>query len=312
MSINGYKINTTPFLASYKNMINLGIASSTANCSATSNILLQSGLQLKDLPDKENKALKMANIFQYAKKAGFKTAYVSNQSFKDKLQNFMTKYDLNYIDYFYQPDLHIDKNKENIPEENIIKNVKLLLNKNDKNFIYIVKAGCHFHYESSYPNSKRIFKPTLNDAEPISFDKKQKMLNSYCNCIRWKVDKFFEYFFKNISLDDNTIIFYTSDHGQSILENGVLNTHCTAHNPPKTQGIVPIVIFTKNNGIKQLVVKNKDKLNSYAIFPTIISFIGYKIHMKTFFDNFSKKEQVFVSGDIFGTGKMEKNNINEK
>ena len=310
LSINGYNKKTTPYLKELKNnILNLGIASSGANRSGLSNLILMSGIQPKQLPDLENISLKNPSIFQYAKNAGFSTAYISGQSHNHKLQNFITEYDLNHIDTFYQP---TNENKEildQVPEKYIIDYVSKVLKEHKSNFIYIVKAGAHFPYEHAYPKEQKIFHPTLNKNESMH-GKKEKSINSYLNAIRWKVDEFFRHFFKatNILERDDTLIIYTSDHGQSILENGVLTTHSTAKNPPKTQGIVPLILFAKNTEtIKRDFMHIKNKATHFMLFPTTLKLMGYEEdNAETLFDKKIKQKQIFISGHFF-----EKNNFNQ-
>jgi len=246
--------------------------------------------------------LKQPNIFQYMKNAGYRTAYISDQSFKNKLQNYMTKYDLKHIDYFFQPIKHYTKAiLPNIPEENVLNNLKSFLKIEGKHFAFIVKRGAHFHYENTYPKSFSVFKPTLKPNESISFGKRKKMLNSYYNSLRFNVDIFFRYLLKEIDLNQ-TIIFYTSDHGQSILENGVLATHCTANNPPLSQGIVPIFIIHNKQDNRWNVLK-KNIYSHFNIMPTILKITGYdgNITENNFFEvNEKNKINWFYSGDLFG------------
>ena len=311
LSINNHSVKTTPYLQRESNIINLGLASSITNCSASSNIILQSGLQPEMLPDKNFLALKKADIFQYAKNADYSTAYISNQSYEDKLQNNMTVHDVKHIDYFYQPKKGSFNKEQETPEGEVISKIKKQLDSSNKNFIFVVKRGSHFHYESNYPSSGKVFTPTLEAGETMSIKNKEKALNSYHNSIRWNVDKFFERFFEDIKIDSETLIIYTSDHGQSLLDDGKINTHCSSSNPSKNQGLVPLILFTKNgHELERLIIKNKNKLNSFSIFPSIINFMGYDTEYKTFHDDFYKEDQFFFSGDIFGFGALEKNNIN--
>ena len=314
LSINGYKKETTPYLNSIKeSYINLGLASSAANCSSASNILLMSGLQLNALPDHENSTLKQATIFQYGKKTGYKTHYISGQSMNERLQNHMSKYDLPYIDNFVQPK-HSYINKK-IPEENIVKSTKKALENSDKNFIYIVKHGAHFQWEESYPKNEQYFLPTLTSTDALVLDKKEEAVNSYSNAVRYNVDLFFKHFLEEIDFKQlkDTLIIYTSDHGQSILENGRVGTHCDSTNPPLSQGVVPLLLFsTKDNDTLKDFSFSKDIYSHYEVFPTIKKLMGYEVKEKTFFDiTKENSQQVFVSGDIFGRVNLEFNDINE-
>ena len=316
LSINGYKQETTPYLESIKNRyLNLGLASSGGNCSRKSNLILMSGIQLNEFPDKENNSLKKPSIFQYAKNAGYTTHYISGQKKAGILQNYITKYDLEYMDEFFQP--RDGYHNKSMPEEDIILRTKEALNSSDKNFIFMVKHGAHFQWEKSYPEDEKYFLPTLTSSDSLSLDKKERAINSYLNAVRYNVDLFFEKFLEEIDFFDKeeTLIIYTSDHGQSILENGRISTHCDSRNPPLSQGVVPLLLFT-NKG-DTLVSKfdfQKDVYTHYQLFPTIQKLMGYEnISAKTLFDKReSNEKQIFVSGDIFGRGSMQRSDINRQ
>jgi glucan phosphoethanolaminetransferase (alkaline phosphatase superfamily) len=316
LSINGYEKETTPYLKSIEDkFINLGISSSAANCSASSNLIMMSGIQLNELPDKENRSLKKATIFQYAKKAGYKTHYISEQKIRLKYQNYMTEYDFQYIDTLTQRQ-EVYENKS-MPEEAIVLKTAEILEKSEKNFIYIVKHGAHFQWEKSYPKSERYFLPTLETTDALSFDERDKALNTYLNAVRYNVDLFFKYFLKSINFfeRDDTLIIYTSDHGQSILEKGRISTHCDSKNPPLSQGKVPLLIFTsKEDTFINNIKFEPNHYSNYELFPTLQKVMGYKeVTAKTLFDKRTKEDkQIFVSGNIFGWVALQENDINFK
>ena len=305
LSINGYEKETTPYLQSISDAyVNLGLASSAANCSDKSNIALMSGIQMNQLPDKSQQALKMPSIFQYAKNAGYRTHYFSAQKVGMDLQNYITNYDLLDIDNFSQ----LDKpyTHKSMPEQSIILATQKALEKNDKNFIFIVKRGVHFHWENDYPVSEKYFVPTLEQNEPLLLEKKKEALNSYANSLKYNVDLFFKYFLEKIDFftRKDTLIIYTSDHGQSILEEGRVATHCDSTTPPKTQGIVPLLLFSNNSVIRNFDFKT-NRYSHYEIFPTIQKLMGYEtLRGKTLFDEVFTKQE-FISGDIFGRGHVE-------
>jgi glucan phosphoethanolaminetransferase (alkaline phosphatase superfamily) len=313
LSINGYERETTPYLKSIeKSFANLGLASSGGNCSSKSNLILMSGIQLDALPDKENESLKEPSIFQYAKNAGYTTHYISGQSINDRLQNHMSRYDLKYIDDFIQPKSAYTN--RSIPEENVVMATKKALGNADKNFIFMVKHGAHFQWEGSYPESEKTFLPTLTSSDALTLKRKEEAVNSYLNAVRYNVDLFFEKFLEEIDFahKEETLIIYTSDHGQSILEEGRVATHCDSTNPPLSQGIVPLLLFTTKEDklIKSFAFK-KDIYSHFQLIPTIQKLMGYnELNAQTLFDVDEKNyEQTFVSGDLFGRVSLQKNTL---
>lgn len=309
LSINGYDHETTPYLNSIKDKyVNLGLASSGSNCSASSNLILMSGIQLNQLPDKDFYSLKTPNIFQYAKHAGYRTHYISGQSNDDVLQNHMTPSDLEYIDGFYQPSLALKNN--GIPENDLIIQTEEALNSGLRNFIYIVKRGAHFHWEGKYPKQKTFFKPTLKADDNLTATNKDKSINSYLNAIKFTVDDFFKEFFAKTKLLDskNSLIIYTSDHGQSILEGTSNGTHCDGYKPNLTQGIVPLLIFgdEMNNNFTQT---QKSQYSHFQIFPTTLKLMGYSRFNGSTMMEPNGDNQSFFSGDIFGRTSTFKSSI---
>jgi lipid A ethanolaminephosphotransferase len=225
----------------------------------------------------------------------------------------MTKYDLKYIDNFIQLKEHY-KHKS-MPEEHVILETSKALKGSEKNFIFIVKHGSHFQWEDSYPKEEKYFLPTLESSDALSLKSKAKALNSYLNSVKYNVDLFFKHFLKEIDFfsRDDSLIIYTADHGQSILEEGRTSTHCDSTTPPLSQGIVPLLLFTSE---KDSILRDIDfKVNSYnhyQIFPTIQKLMGYDdIKAKTLFDKvLGGQKQIFVSGDIFGRVKLQSNALN--
>jgi len=203
-----------------------------------------------------------------------------------------------------------------MPEEFIIGETKRALESSHKNFIFIVKQGSHFQWEYTYPKEARYFLPTLERTDALSLKLKENAINSYLNSIKYNVDLFFKYFLKDINFfsRDDTLIIYTSDHGQSILEEGRTATHCDSKNPPLSQGIVPLLLFVPE---EDKIFKGRDlKVNShshYQIFPTIQKLMGYKdIKAETLLDDKKESKQIFVSGDIFGRSSLQRNDIDLK
>ena len=332
LSLNGFDKNTTPFLVSIKNNIfNYGIASSGGICSSYSNGILISGLQISQLPDKNNISRKNPLIFDYAKNAGFITSMFDMQNSRKKPNNFMQinsiQNDIKNIDYtfFYGEDV---KTQHKIYEKDLVGIKKLhqylQKHKNQFTFTYFVKQGSHFSYIDKYPKNQTIFKPVLENSGWGEWDNKIKnrFLNTYYNSIRWEVDNFFKVFLRTFK-QDNVLIIYTSDHAQNLIDDlSIKQTHCAKGSAPSVMAEVPLFVIPTSdkyfNIYKNLFIKsNINHLSHFNIFPSILVLMGYdkedvnKKYGKTIFDDLSKQKRIFTSGDIFGRSKMYKNKFKE-
>ncbi len=314
LSLNGYEEDTTPFLNSIKDEIfNYGIASSGANCSNTSNTILRSGLGSTMFPDKDQLTLKRANIWAYAKKAGYFTIYIDAQNTEDKPQNYMTKYDFETIDRYIQIEKDY-QSKRFMNDYDVIDAIKKELPLHEKVFIYINKLGAHFPYEDTYPQDKKVFVPTLDVGEAPSLDTKDEMLNSYYNSIRWSVDDWWRELYGDLEMT-NALCIYTSDHGQNLFDNDNKQTHCSAM-PTTTEANVPLFLIGFGD-VKNIVAKytqdnlftNQNHASHFNIFPTILFLEGYKLNQNehSLFENLSDQKRFFYSGDIWGRIDYQKN-----
>jgi glucan phosphoethanolaminetransferase (alkaline phosphatase superfamily) len=194
-----------------------------------------------------------------------------------------------------------------------------IIHTQEKTFTYLIKYGAHFHYESSYPDSIRIFTPIQ---EKTNYERKDKtkLLNSYFNAMYWGVDVFFKKMFDKLK-DRNVLIIYTSDHGQNILDD--LNTdltHCAKGEVNQVMASVPLFITATNQiYIDNLRLKipdiNKNKGSHFELFPTLLHMMHYdSCSIKTryghsLFDTLAIKERNFYSGDLFGRGNFFKNKM---
>ena len=72
-------------------------------------------------------------------------------------------------------------------------------------------------------------------------------------------------------------MFYTSDHGQNLLDEGANTTltHCSSdYGMPVSQGEVPLFILGQNVSTR-FPVSDERLYSQYQIFPTILSLMGY-------------------------------------
>jgi glucan phosphoethanolaminetransferase (alkaline phosphatase superfamily) len=236
LSINGYKRETTPFLEKLDqqdgNFHNWGPSASGATCSYASNTLILTGVR-PGLDEFKN-TLKYPTVFQYAKAMGYTTYYMDAQT--NSLWNGLTNQDMKYIDKWYKAaDLGNDYQSDFRGADLIAQ----ITSSGTGNLIVFNKRGVHFLYQYSYPPEAAIWKPIPADNNTRS----ELITNPYDNGIHYNVDTFFEHLFSSQSMLDNTVIIYTSDHGQTLFENGVDWLHC---NYTIQEATVPIFIWGKN------------------------------------------------------------------
>ena len=145
----------------HQNMIaNFGTAVSGSNCSARSNAILRLGATRNNLIDTIRTS---PTIWQYAKKAGFRTVYIDSQASEktvtkpNDFQNYMTSEEAKFIDKFYKvknvegPDL----------DYRLLEIMKEELESEQPTFIYANKNGAHFPYSDNYPAESDPFIQTM-------------------------------------------------------------------------------------------------------------------------------------------------------
>lgn len=315
LSINGYPKETTPYLKSISDQyINFGLSISSTNCSSSSTTLLRTPIDPNLLPDEKGLNLfSSPTLFTYGKASGFNTYFMSSQRKGNKLQNFMTKFDLRDIDHFMNLGGFADvKNRDQYLAKKII---SVLGKGDDRKFIYALKLGAHFPwYSRKYPKESAEFFPVLKDGQKIGFSVKEKTNNSYDNIVRWNVDHFFKTLLNGLDLSD-TLIIYTSDHGQNILDADYVATHCTSTNPSIYEGVVPLLVFDKKISLKRkklieesISVKELSGRSHFHIPNTILWAMGFKVESnKILHSTDIQKYYYFLSGDLFGRTTLNRN-----
>jgi lipid A ethanolaminephosphotransferase len=320
LAINGFAKDTTPFLASISDQyLNFGIACSATNISSGTNMVLQSGLRADECPDRAQLALKLPSIFQYAQAAGYRTCFLDGQSSPGDLSNFMTRDDLDHIDVFYQVTADEQEHgRKHQRDQLLVRRITEIMAEGDPVYIYVNKYGAHFHYENTYPSDQRRFEPTMQPQAPIDASSREEVANSYANSILWNVDRFFELLVPTLDLAD-TVVLYTSDHGQSFKEQMGVSTHADRRNPPASQANVPLLAW--GGFLEQRFPDRgsalRDRTDHFRLFPSQLILMGYeeaevKVRYGPPLWAAPSPRRVFLSGDLFGRGIVQINGFDEK
>ncbi|MDQ6786424.1 MAG: sulfatase-like hydrolase/transferase [Acidobacteriota bacterium] len=270
LSLNGYARQTTPFLQQLnkKGLIkNWGIAVSGTTCSITSNNLLLTGVS--ELPDLEGNVYRFPTIFQYAKAMGYKTFYFDGQ-LSYRWNGKSTDIE-DFGEWVTASDLHQENWSENDAE--IARRVKQVVAGSTGNFIWINKFGVHPPYFASYPSSASVWLPIPQKNNGFALSQtettQEELINNYDNAIFYNSQSFFT----NLLADGaakNTFYFYTSDHGQNLLENGKTLSHCSN---TRNEANVPLFIVAD-----PLILPSADtnyKASHSNIFATLLDLMNF-------------------------------------
>jgi glucan phosphoethanolaminetransferase (alkaline phosphatase superfamily) len=253
-------------------MANFGVATSAHNCSTISRYLLRYGAHPEVLPAAIQRGLNLSGptIWQYAKTAGLKTVHIDAFG-QFGLHSGMSLTEFKMIDQTIlvraEPPVYF---RDFLAAEKLIE----VLADPTPAFIYVDKFGAHIRYDNKYPPETARFSVSEDQ------DSRDNLINSYKNAVSWVVDDFFRKLLSAVNLSD-TLIIYTSDHGQSLLDSGYKQSHCsTAEHIAKGEGLVPLFSVTLNpdwtTRLRAAVERGTNRYSHFDIFPTLLIAFGYE------------------------------------
>jgi lipid A ethanolaminephosphotransferase len=153
LGINNPSEITTPFLSTNNStLINFGIAASITNCSIDTRLALRAGLRRDQIPDYDYASLKQTSMWQFAKRAGFKTVYLDAFRASGGQHSYMNRHETAAIDkrvHFADragPDVDMEMGRV----------IRGLLEQEEQVFIYADKGGVHFPYFARYPDTAQV------------------------------------------------------------------------------------------------------------------------------------------------------------
>jgi glucan phosphoethanolaminetransferase (alkaline phosphatase superfamily) len=315
LGINGGPAGTTPWLASQpEGVFNYGIASAISNLSSSSNLLLQTGLPLSAFPDRDLRALRVANVFAYLAATGYRTSFINAQTYSDQPPNLMTGFDFARIDTV----LRLRETHRGAPEYQFdlfaLSELRAQIEASPKSFVYLLKTGAHLPYADKAPEDHRPFQPALAAWE-VSGDP-VRTRNSYANAMLWTVDHFLAELSRELAATGrDVLVIYTSDHGQWLPgdpDGGrSLTPHATPVDPPMQQASVPLLLLAFGPRTRAAVAQRfdprlVDRASDFAIFPTVLQAAGYaaadtrQFFPPSLFESEAERApRAFLSGNIF-------------
>jgi glucan phosphoethanolaminetransferase (alkaline phosphatase superfamily) len=232
LSLNGYPRATTPLLQSLETqglLKNLGICVAASSFSHISNAYLITGHNA--FPDDAFRTARNPTIFDYAKKMGYETIYIDiDKGYLSPLVKAAGDGPVRSLDRWMTDQSFKERhvNLDTTKDLGVARFLSSLLNERGGYFVLVNKKGLHFHYRNRYPDdtASSIWTPVMAPSESIdpSATGREKLVNTYDNGIRFQVDEFFRVFVSETT-NQNYVVLYTSDHGQTLAEHGQVYTH---------------------------------------------------------------------------------------
>jgi glucan phosphoethanolaminetransferase (alkaline phosphatase superfamily) len=272
LSLNNSSVATTPFLLSrQEDIANFGEAASAANCSLDTRRALRFGYKEEDLPS-GRASERLPPFWRYAKRAGLTTAYIDSYGTITNYAGDMTRSEAALIDQR----IVVQDEPQYIRDEVIARNLQAQLRDPSPKFVFVEKFGIHVPYDRMYPPDQNVFGA---DMEHFELRDRANMLKHYENGIRWSVDDFFAKVLKE-PLPRDTLILYTSDHGQSLSEEGRTTTHCNqGSNAVRGEADVPLFAITGDPEWTAMLTaaahRNFGRTSHLQIFATLLAAMGY-------------------------------------
>ena len=260
----------TPSLRRHRNrVVNFGHAVAAANCSATTHVILRTGAMP---PTLREDAYTNPWVWDYARRAGMRTVYIEAQTSRPNLRNRLSLRELERIDEFVYQDGETRRDRDLAAVDLI----GTFVTRPQPQFIFLVKSGVHFPYDEPDPTERARFRPHLRPERAVTG--RTRLKNSYGNAIARNVDPFFEKLLSEVGFDE-TVLLYTSDHGQNLLDNGRIMTHCSTDEPSHFEGLVPMLAVTRHPRwtaeLERAAARNLNRTSHFNLFATLLVLFGY-------------------------------------
>lgn len=236
MGILGYDRDTTPKLSKEKNLV----AFRGESCDTATKLSLRCMFVRENgTMDNPGRTLKEQNVFAVLKELGFTSELFAMQSevwFYDNI---------NANNFSFREQIGSEKRNQGkaVDDMLLIPELQASLQRypQGKHLVVLHTKGSHYLYSQRYPRSFARYKP-----ECIGVDdkcSKAQLINAYDNSVLY-TDNFLDNVFDQLR-DKKAIVFYASDHGESISEN--MHLHGTPREmAPPEQFRVPMMVWASD------------------------------------------------------------------
>lgn len=270
LQIFGYDRPTTPNLSKMNNLLKFrSQAFFTITTPAITDLLSHRlNSEFQDIPNEKS-------LIDLMKNLGFKTHWYSMQSSKQFGTEMLNIMAMEADNYFFRDRIRIDfPNKENLYDEDLLPYFSKALEDKQKNFIFLHSFGSHTHYFERFPAEFKKYSDQCGKNPKICTA--EQLNNAYDNSVLY-TDYFLSEVIKKID-KSNAILFYISDHGSFLGENGI---YANGSNDDANDGAhnVPMFIYFSeklqgNKNYKSKLIKAKKNqgklLNPDYFFDSIL------------------------------------------
>ncbi len=270
LQIFGYNRPTTPFLKSKKNLLKFNSQSFyTVTTPAITDLLSHRlNTEFMDIPPEKT-------IIELMKKLDFKTHWFSMQSSKQFGTEMLNIMAMEADEYFFRDRLRIDlPDHEQLFDGDLLPYFTKAISEKKKSFILLHSFGSHTHYFERFPeNFKKYSDQCRKNLNSCNYE---QIANAYDNSVLY-TDFFLNEVIKIVD-QHNAILFYISDHGAFLGENGIYaNGSIDSANDPAHK--VPLFIYyseklQKNVYFQQKMINAKNKqhklLNPDNFFDSVL------------------------------------------
>jgi glucan phosphoethanolaminetransferase (alkaline phosphatase superfamily) len=210
LGVNAYERNTTPHLSDEDIISFPNVYSEYTHTNASlPHILTRADSIHPELAEKERS---FVDLFKYC---GYYTVWLANQEPAKSYVYFMKECDTLIYGNINKSTYVFDK----WTDELLLPAFDLFTkNANDSRLIIMHTIGSHWYYNSHFTNEFQQFVPTTG-SRVVSSNTKEEMINSYDNTVLYT--DYFIYTIINRLRKKNAIIFFLSDHGEALGENGM-------------------------------------------------------------------------------------------
>ncbi|WP_413742057.1 kdo(2)-lipid A phosphoethanolamine 7''-transferase [Sodalis sp. RH15] len=276
MGILGYTRDTTPMLSNEKNLVAFrGLSCDTSTKLSLRCMFVREG----GTSENQQRTLKEQNIFAVLHSLGFTSELFAMQS----EVWFYNNTDANNFSFREMIGAEKRNDGKNVDDMLLVNEMRESMNRypKGKHLIILHTKGSHYLYSQRYPRSYARYQP-----ECIGVDQacsKAQLVNAYDNSVLY-TDSFIDKVIDQVR-GKKALVFYASDHGESIDEN--YHFHGTPRDmAPPEQFRVPMMVWASDSfladpahrdGFERLQAQQRIGITHrhVELFDTILGCLGY-------------------------------------